>query len=220
MQMKAILYSVILFLYMSVSAQEQVKDINRYISNQVYKNIAAYNIRYCSFAFNGVSFKKHFSTNSDFFYNYFLADCGSTMEMKTQKIDLQYPDERFHLYEISTDGFNFSKDTGTVKKGSIGPISTYTYLLALNETNGQIKFISGQYFKSSISQDFKFNITEPNSLIAYIAMRAYVIKPVNITFVKRKNRALIYTAYSEIYDKKATIKVPTRNTEDITISLK
>lgn len=213
-------FSLALFLCVQANCQEQVQDVNSYLSNQVYKNIAAYNIRYCSFSFNHIHFNKHFFSNSDFFYNYFLADYGFKMEMKINKIDLPYPIDHFHLYEITTDGFRFLKDSGNIAIGSIGPISTDTYLLALNENNGDIKFISGQYFKSSISQDFKININEPNSLILYITMRAYVIKPLNIVFVKKRHRKLIYTAYSEIYKKNAVIKVPKKNIEDIVISIK
>jgi hypothetical protein len=197
--------------------QEPVQDVNSYLSNQVYKNIAAFNIRYCSFAFNHIDVDKYFWSNSDFFYNYFMADYGFKMEMKIKKINLVYPNERFQLYEILTNGFTFLADSGNIARGSIGPISTDIYLLALNETNGDIKFISGQYFKSAISQDFKINTNEPNSLILYITMRAYVIKPQNIAFVKKRHRALIYTAFSEIYNKKVVIKLPIKNIENIVI---
>ena len=217
---KTFVFLLAVLFYAWAPCQEPVQDVNSYLSNQVYKNIAAFNIRYCSFGFNHINVDKYFWSNSDFFYNYFMADYGFKMEMKIKKINLVYPNERFHLYEILTNGFTFLADSGNIARGSIGPISTDIYLLALNETNGDIKFISGKYFKSAIAEDFKPNIKEPNTLVSYVKMRAYVVKASDIVFVKKKHLALIYTAFSEIYNKKVVIKLSIKNIEDVAISSK
>ena len=202
-----------------IFGQNEVKNPNSYLSNEVYKNIAAYNIRYCSYNFNGINLKKTFYSNSDFFYNYFLADSGFKMKMNITKLDTSYPDPRFHLYKITIEGFNFYQEKGDYSTSSLGPITTKLYLLALNESNGEIKFISGQYFKSAISQDFRVNLKAPQSLIPYIQMRSYLVSPTNIMYVKKRHGELVYSAYSELYKKPIKIVLSKKDLEEIKISV-
>jgi hypothetical protein len=140
------------------------------------------------------------------------------MKMNITRLDTNYPDPRLHLYKVAVDGFNFYQEKGAYSKGSLGPISTRLYLLGLDESNGQIKFISGQYFKSAISQDFGINVKDPQSLIPYIQMRSYAVGARNIVYIKKKHGELIYSAYSEVYKKAIEISVSKKDLEDIKIS--
>ncbi len=59
-----------------ICAQGRIANIDDYLYNHVYKNIAAYNIQYCNFQLNGALKKDIFRDNSDFFMRHLLPTQG------------------------------------------------------------------------------------------------------------------------------------------------
>src|SRR5579859_8180050 len=109
-------------------------NAKEYIYNYVYKNIAAFNIRYASYSFNMLRFNDKFRTNGDFFYQYLMPDHGYKLQMNIEKLDSVYPNPKFHLYQIYLSGFNFIADIhGLPEDHSLRPKTTNYFLVALNE---------------------------------------------------------------------------------------
>ncbi len=214
----------ILLISVNVKAQENVVDTNLYIYDAVYKNIAAYNIRYCSNSFNGVVFDNILDPQLRPFYKWFLPDHGYKLKMTITKIDSIYPISFYHLYKVEIHGFEFIPDNSDLPAfSSYGPITTNLFLLALNETNGYIKFISGSYFHTSCTEDFKVDIKKPETFIKYLQYRSYAVQGTNIRFWKRKRKGkrkfYVYLGYSMLYKSSLEIKVNRKNPEIVVITV-
>lgn len=183
-------------------------NVNDHIYNEVYKNIAAYNIRYASYFFNGVNFKAKFRSSTDFFYHWFIPDYGYKLDMYISQLDSSYPDSKFQLYRIYIKGFNYISDNHSLPSiSSLGPKTTHDFLIALNKDNGDIKFVSGQFFRSCISEDFHIDREDPTTFFAYLKLRAFDVGGTNIKFEKKTHKKWIFKGYSEIYKKPFIITV-------------
>ncbi len=221
-----------------IYGQERVINVDEYLYNEVYKNIAAYNIRYASHSFNGVIFKNTFRDNADFFYGFFLPNYGYKLELNIVNLDSSYLSTAFRLYKIHlVNGFSFALDTkqpgyashGLVTDndslgpvtgyGSLGPITSDDFLVALNEATGSLKFISGQFFHSMISEDFTIDRKNPETLIQYLRFRSFVVGGQDIKFKKRKHSKLIYEGFSNLYHCPFLIEVDKKNLDYTTIKI-
>ena len=196
-------------------------NVNEYIYNYAYKNIAAFNIRYASYSFNMLWFNTRFRTNADFFYQYLMPDHGYKLQMDIEKLDSVYPNPKYHLYKIYLNGFHLVPDKhGLPEDNSWRPKTTNYFLLALNEDNGDIKFISGQFFKSYISDDFSINKDDVTTFIPYLRLRAFDVGGVNIKFKKKRHKKWMFEGYSEIFKKPFTITVDRKDIDDTQTTIK
>ena len=183
-------------------------NVNEYIYNYAYKNIAAFNIRHASLWYNNLNFDNRFRNNADFFYQDLMPDYGYKAKMGIEKIDSLYPNPRFHLYKIHIEYFDWIPGNPNRPEVSTHFIWTIPYfLIALNEQNGDIKFISGQFFTSYISSDFHINKSDPSTFIPYLTLRTFDVGGANIKFKKEKRKALIFEGYSTVYKGPLTISV-------------
>jgi len=211
--------SVIVLVYSVSFAQDSVTNANAYLYNAVYKNIAAYNIRNSSFTFNGVIVSDMFRSNADFFYDRLLPDYGYRLKMDIDKSDLKYPLSSFALYKIHTYGFTFVNERGDTALSS-NHWTPNNYLIALDRSNGDIKFVSGQYFISAIGDDFKVTPDNPSTLIPYLQLRAFYVGAKNITFKRKRSKTFIYEGYSNEYNRTLRIVVPIKDIEHIKVIVK
>lgn len=207
---------ILLALYFptKICAQIDSSAIEQYIYNRMYKNIAAHNIKYGNVRYNGAVFKPIFHRNSDFFYESFLPDFGFKLDMQINKLSWSYPITDFEVYQVIVDEFRYEKDNGYGARKSFSAWTDKYFLIALNRSTKEIKFISGQFFISAIADDFKLNTKEPQSLLEYLKFRVFRYQVKDITFIKKKQSKYYYHAYSESLKKNVTLIVYLNDLEE------
>jgi hypothetical protein len=168
---------------------------------------------------NGSVRQNIFRSNSDFFYDAFLPDYGYKLEMDIQKLAWQYPDKEFDLYKVFVNGFKYSAGNDSASILTMGKWTRRDFLLAFNKRNGEIKFISGQFFISAIADDFKFEINEPSSYLNFLKLKLFPYQVDNITFVRRKHKKLYFMAASGTLNKSLYIILPLKDLEHPQVSL-
>lgn len=193
-----------------VKAQKKTVGLDSFIYNKVYKNIAAFNIKHAQFSLNGAVDNSPFHITTTFFYEAFLPDLGSKMVMDIKELSVAYVDPKYKLYEISLNGMEF-QDQRSIKR--ISGVSPGKYYLIAKKENGEMKFISGQFFLSAISDDFKININKPESLIEYLRFKTWCYKINNIKFVKSKGKRFYFSGFAEILNKNVQIILNKNNIE-------
>lgn len=192
-------------------AQEKIANVDDYLYKHIYKNIAAYNIQHLNYQLNGAAKTDIFRDNSDFFYEPFIADPGFKLDMKIEELDSSLPNKNFLLYKIFVGGFDYINKADTATMRYLGKHTLQNFLVGLNPKNGEIKFISGQFFLSAIADEFNIDMKKPESLIPYLAMRSFVVGGKSIVFKKRRHKKLVYEGFSETYKDTFSIIVDKKN---------
>jgi len=165
----------------------------------MYKNIAAYNIIRNSYRLSGPARKNLLRSDSDPYYEAFLPDPGFKLDMKMQKLETSYPDTNFILYKIFVGGFDYTNKDDTATMRYLGRPTLQNFLVGLNYKNGEIKYISGQFFTSVIAEDFKIDVKKPSSLIPYLLLRTFSVGGQNIHYKRKRHKQLEFEGYSSIY---------------------
>ena len=197
--------------------QDPVYDVENYLYNEIYKNIAAYQIRNSAFSFNDIPFDSLSYTNADLFYRSFLADYGYKLKLTISPVNLPYPVGGYEIYEIKKGLFEYVNNLGLPGIVCMGPISGDTYLVALNARNGEIKFISGQLFKTRIAADFKVNPKQPETMTRYIEFRTYDIGGAEIVFRRKRHKEFIFKGWSKKFNQAVTIFVNRKDTDIVSV---
>lgn len=175
-------------------------SISEFVTNETYKNIAAFNIKCSIHSANGVDKSNYLNTNKNFFFDAFIADYSFRLKMDVKKLSQDYPLNNYELYQVFIDGFRYTNKNEDieVKKGVIGEASfDRYYLLALDSKSKTIKFISGQFFRNPIASDFSLDFNNPNSFIEYLRLKTFNLQTKDLVFIKRKGKALYYKSYSD-----------------------
>jgi len=196
-------------------------SISEFVITETYKNIAAFNIKFSVHSFNGTDKSNYLNTNKNFFFDAFIADYGFRLKMDIKKLPEIYPLDKYELYQIFIDGFNYINKNADieVKKGVVGEASYGNYyLLAVNNENKKIKFISGQFFRNQISHDFSLDSNNPSSFIEYLKFKTFYLQTKDLVFIKSKGNALYYKSYSNELKEEITIRLSLKDIENPTIS--
>ncbi|MDD2798185.1 MAG: hypothetical protein PHV20_06285 [Bacteroidales bacterium] len=192
-------------------------SISEFLYNETYKNIAAFNIKYSVHSLNGVNKGNFLKTNEKFFYDAFISDINYKFKMDIKELSQPYPLNNYTLYQVFIDGFRYTKTNEDVEvaKGVIGgfPFSNY-YLLALDKQNKIIKFISGQFFRNTISNDFSFDINNSDSFIEYLRLKTFCLQTKNLIFIKKRGKRLFYKSFSEELKKEIIIMLSLKDVEN------
>jgi hypothetical protein len=209
--MKRLLIISLLILNANVAYLQNLNipdSTSEYIYNETYKNIAAFNIKYNAYSSIGLDKRTLLNSNRDFFFDAYIANYGFKFKMEIKELPQVYPLSEYKLYQIFVDGFRYVCENGDIEINKIGvqgfTCSNY-YLLALNEKNGAIKFISGQFFRNPIANDFRFDYNAPNSYLTYLKLKTFNLQTKDLVFYKGKGKKLLFKAYSEELKKNITI---------------
>jgi len=187
------LFSLVLFGFTARAQFDDLSHIDTFIYNKVYKNIAAYNIKYARFDLNGTADNSPFKETDRFFFENFLPDWGARIGMVIEKLPLIYPDTAYKLYRVTLNHMSFqNKDKVSLTRGGINPGTLF--LVGVNPVTGAVKYISGQFFISAIAADFKVNLNDPASLILFLSFKTYSLGLEQIKFSKRVGGELYYSA--------------------------
>jgi len=110
---------------------------------------------------------------------------------------LLYPDKDYQLFTIHLPGFKTIYPNGMSTTARLLAFRfDDDYLVAYNAKNADIKYISGNFFKSPITQCFELNNVHPKSFVPYLRLRCYAMQPGHISFQRKDEKGLYFTIYS------------------------
>jgi hypothetical protein len=130
---------------------------------------------------------------------------------------LVYPVNEFKLYTINKKGFQIGNDSIRIYRTLSSFQADEIYLVAYNPSNGKLKFISGNFFQSSIESDFNLDIGKPSTFNEYLILRTYNWGAKDIEFYCKKKKKLIFKAYSQYLKDKIFIEVDRANLDQVNV---
>lgn len=189
-------------------------DIDEYVYNKVYKNIAAYQLKYNRTDLNS---NNQLSSEMNFYFDKFLPDYGYKLEMEIKKLPTEYPLD-YELYQVTLEDrilyFEERPNIIFLDKGEkMLPKNRY-YLIAINKKDRYIKFISGQFFTTSIAKDFQFDTTNPKTIIKYIELKLFNLQINQVEILKIKGNKVILKAYSNEMKKEVRVFLNIKHPEN------
>jgi len=199
--------------------EDSVTDVKAYLHSEVYKNIAAYNIRYCGIRSNGVMFESRLRTGGTKFYDAFFPPPGYHLELEIDSLGKPYPVPGFILYSVHQNRFEYLGPQGQPGLAHSHPVGPNDYLVAVNPRNGELKFISGRYFLTDISEDFKLNWHDPMSFIPYLELRIFEFGCKDFSLKKQSSKQLVFNCYSTVYKSHCVLTIGSKNYNETTIHI-
>ncbi|QJB34758.1 hypothetical protein HF329_27050 [Chitinophaga oryzae] len=198
--MKHIILFLALLLLLTESGYSQ--HLNKKDSAVILNNIISYHIRYAVDADISITQNRVLSADGkSIFQKLMPADGQLITEIMPYKGDLNYPNKNYQLFTIHLPGFKVEYPDGmTSTTRLIGFKFDEDYLVAYDSTTSSIKFISGNFFKSRITQDFELDNTKPKSFYQYLMLRCYAMHPLNIRYTKKDENGIYFAVYSKIFN--------------------
>ncbi|RFS19407.1 hypothetical protein DVR12_22495 [Chitinophaga silvatica] len=184
-----------------------------FIYNKVSKNVFVYNIRNASNSFNGAKPEDILEMGTEY-YTSLLPDPGYGLIMSIDTMNLEYPIKNFKVYKIFINGFEYEK--GQVHSKTNYLFLENNFLVAIDTSDnypGYIKYISGQFYPTRISEDFKIDLNNPSSCLDYLKFRMYIHQVDSIKFERRVKEGLIFTGYSQTKKSKVEILLKKKDLE-------
>lgn len=121
------------------------------------------------------------------------------IEVKPYKGKEEYPIEEYQLFSLYlADLAHLQKSEMVKSRKLLGFSFDENYLIAYNSKDSTIKYISGNFFKSSIAEDFNLNNSDPSSFYKYLMLRCYNLLPDAISLNKKDNSGMYFTIHSTI----------------------
>jgi hypothetical protein len=213
---KFLIVFVFLFVATHCFSQDSISNIRQYLHEEVYKNIAAYNIRFCGVNSNGVLFESRLRTGSRKFYDAFFPPMGCQLKLEIDSLGKPYPVSDFILYRVHQNGFEYQGPKNKPGLAYSQPFGREDYLVAVNPLNGDLKFVSGRFFLTDISMDFKLNWHEPASFIPYLELRSFEIGGRKFSLKKQSSKLLVFTFYSTVYKSTCELTIGSKDYDETT----
>lgn len=174
----------------------QAQDLKSEQLDIITRNILSYHFRYAlNYDLNLKSDKV--IEDGNYFFNNLWPKEGQNLKLDILASSLQYPLEGFAVYKIMKRGFQIGNDSVRISMKLTSFQADDVYLLAVDTHNKELKFISGNFFQSSIQDDFDLNIELPETFIEYLAYRTFNWSTEKIRYNRTKKDILIFNAYSQ-----------------------
>lgn len=223
----------IIFLSLSMSAfSQESENISTKIYNLVYKNIIYHEIL-CSTDFDKSSLENFFDIAR------FFPDSGYYLDLDIQRLDWKFPLSKYAVYKVTKSGWTFTKtvlknynldnkieddSSFSTQSISISTLDTYTtafnedvYLVAYDNKNDNIIFISGDFYTSSISSYFSLDINNPATFIPYLRYKLFNLDMNNVSFFKKKKTKLYFKIEYNNNENSGYVEIKNNNFERIKI---
>ncbi len=139
--------------------------------------------------------------------------------MKIEKLNSFLPDSSFCVYKIFIGDFDYTNVVETATTRYLGKHTLQNFLVGLNPKNGEIKFISGQFFLSAIAEEFNINLKKPESFIPYLQWSTFFIGGTNISYWKKRHKKMLFNGNSDILNKRFTVSVNLKEPDDIHVTV-
>ncbi|WP_316812831.1 hypothetical protein [Pedobacter heparinus] len=189
-----------------VKAQKSEDDLK----NLVIKNILSYQFRY---ALDYKLFIEHkdLLQGERLFFNEFWSDSTKKLKIDMFKSELAYPVKGYTIYRFFKKGYRFKVDSNTESYSPSSADFDEDYLVAYNERTKSIKFISGNFFKSKIADDFKLDLNNPLTFSDYLKLKYYNTKCTQFKFISEKAGILYFYGTGGVNNQELSFIVDARD---------
>lgn len=184
----------------------------------IEKNILSYHFRY---ALNyDLNLKSDFLLNNEpFFFNELWPKENQNLKLNVKESSFIYPKKGYVLYEITKRGYQIGNDSLRVSKKLSSFLADDSYLVAKALTGNDLKFISGNFFQSSIKNDFSLNPKNTETFYDFLKFRLFNWSLENIEYIRGKRNKLIFTARSISLKQKILIEVNKYDYDQVEVHL-
>lgn len=185
--------------------------------NEVGKNILIFRIKTSSF-FDNVQNGITDEINPAFLT--LLPDHDYRLKLSFSKIDsMKYPLGQYDVYGIENSNYTYSSDSFEITRQYYdrGQCCSKYFLVAYDSKIGRVKYISGDFYKSVIAQDFSLNDNDPASFSQYIAFRLFNLGVYDLKFDQKTKYSLEYIGYSKELRSRIKIKIDRSDYEKIQV---
>lgn len=175
----------------------------------VIKNIVTYHFRYALNYDLGLDMNRKLYTNRYFFEDLW-PDNEKHLRIELVNSSIYYPKNNYSILHFYKKGFKI----GTNEKELIIPLTSLSYdedyLIAFDNNTKSLKFLSGNFFKNKISEDFNLNMEKPDSFIEYILINYFNYGLKGVNFLKKRKGLLLFSALTRD-EKKVIIQIDSKD---------
>jgi hypothetical protein len=161
------------------------------------------------------------------YYKDLLPDTGWSLKLGFEEVvdTFALNNRNWIYYKVTNDDFTYKENSGrlvTQRTHPDGGIPEYsrlsrTSLIAVDESSNVI-FIGGNFFRTSISDNFNISEKNPKSFFPFLRLKYFNYGLENIKFIKKRNHHLNFEAFSGVLQKHVKISVNCQNRDDVYIN--
>lgn len=181
------------------------------ISKSTYKliknNITSYHTRNVLNHVLGLDNNGFLDFEETFTFDKFILHDSLIFKIKPL-FDSAYFYSGYKLYSVEKQGFRFINEKGLlVSYNRSHPYSSCNelYMFGIDSITKRVNFISGEFFKHRISQDFNLNIKKPQSFIKYLKFKLFNYQISTVKYLKKEKNKLVFQAFSNC--RNSTVKI-------------
>lgn len=121
---------------------------------------------------------------------------------------LKFPSPEYKLIHLHLPQLRVDLNTEfSYSVRMLGFIGDEDYLIAKNDANGKMLYISGNFFKSRIAEFFKLKLDDPASFFNYLKLRYFNMKPKEIHFLQKDEHWIYFKFWSDTINEIVVAKV-------------
>jgi len=216
-KLKKIIFSAaFIFIYNYSHSQELPQSAVEKVSN----NIIAYHIRYALSSDLGLDSSGAMFSSSNRKVLELMPEKNKKLQLTVTPFEaINYPLEGWKLYSIYKRSFNLIGDSLALNLSLFSFDFDDQYLIAFRAKDSCIKYISGNFFNSTIFGDYSLSQTNPSSWIQFVQLKSHYLLPKNISFVNEMSEWVKYAAYSNVAKQNIYIFINKKDPDIIKISL-
>jgi len=190
------------------------QELSKKNQDLISQNIIAYRFRYGQNWDLKLQNNQVLEKNAMFFKDLWPNE-KDKLYLEVENIKINYPNDKFHFFHVKLRSLTFPSDTLRDEYHFIF-LSGHDYIVGVNKLNDIPIFVSGDFFLSPYSSDFKLDKNLPESFYNYLYIRYFNLQITNISFYKRKNKHIFFYAYFNLQniDRKIIISVNEDNFND------
>lgn len=114
---------------------------------------------------------------------------------------IRYPDGDYQIFSVQLPGFKYDlADSTAYSVSMLGFLFDENYLVAYNARNSSMKYISGNFFKSRVAEDFDLSLENVTSFHDYLMLRCYYMLPDTISYSRRDATGIYFIVHSQIVE--------------------
>ena len=201
---------LLIFMLGSFSNLIGQKNIYYYL-NDIKSNILTYRIYHLS--------KRE---NSEYRFNYhcLLPKDDYSLHLGIKKTQIEFPNKDFIIYSITNNNYEYRKMNNdwmlSVNSAGCGHIPFGGRFL-VGYSRKKILYLSGMFFKNSISKYFDLNISKPASFYDFLKIKLYNYGFSSFRFKRKNSNFILFSGFLKGVKKPAKIRVNRKLFDEIEI---
>lgn len=214
-----IIIRVLLFIngFLAVFIELHGQNLDEHQLDVITKNILSYHIRYAlNYDLNLKS--DNVLQGSNYFFNELWPKGNQNLKFEVLTCKIKYPLKAINVFIIKKRDFQIGNDSIRISKRLTSFQADDIYLVGLDLMNHSLKFISGNFFHSSIYSDFDLHIDRPETFIDYLLLRTYNWSIEKIEFKRIKNGKLVFKGFSKFLKENVHILVDLTDFDEVKVT--